>query len=139
MGFDWRYRARINIGYGDGAVPNEGFFRRGRSVWQGDPVHANPRFFKVRWHILTAATASRLDMDRGALTRLMRSAEQTLAFAEAMEIAQDLQSRRITMMMVSRALKRIAPDTPWDAARVTPARQAIAYDEDPDPEFFGHR
>ena len=139
MGFDWRYRARINIGYGGGAVPDERFFRWGCSVWQGDSVHANPRFFKVRWHIFTAATACRLGMDRRALTRLILSAERTLAFAEAMEIAQDLQSRRITMMMVSRALKRIAPDTPWDPARVRPEHQAIPYDEDTDPEFFGHR
>ncbi|GGB74943.1 hypothetical protein [Henriciella pelagia] len=138
MAFNWRYRAGIRVSFGDGAMPTARWFRRGRSVWQGDGVHSNPRFFKVDWRIWTPSSAIEEGL-YGIGRRRAIWGSPAFCIAEAMELLQDLQSSGTLFMVITRARKRISPDAPWDAARVPEDRKAIPYDEDTDPEFFGHR
>lgn len=139
MGFDWRWHARVDIPWGDGQWPDAQFFETGESIWQGDAIHDNPRFFKYRWRIWKAETAfARPGFLESELPQ-GRFSTHVFSFADAMRRVSELYRTKTPMIVHSEPRKRIALETPWDASRVPPALQAPAYDDDPDLPFHGHK
>ena len=139
MGFDWP--SHIGLGEfwtGDGQFADAEFFTRNVTVWQGDGIHDNPRYYKYDWQIWTRDTPITASQ-RGSQALIQRELSPKLCFAAAMERIRALHAAGEFMLIRSIGRKRIGPDTPWNAARVERLRQACAYDDDTDPEFHGHR
>lgn len=139
MSFEWRRITQVNIPYGDGAKPTKRWFARGRSVWQGDWMHNNPRFFKYVWRIWTPEDA----WEDGAVSPRQRlqviRGWPALSTHAAMGRIKQLHEGGVQLYILSWGLKRMAEDTPWDAARVPLDRHGPDYDTDTDIPFHGHR
>ena len=138
MAFNWRRVTGIHIDSGDGSVPDHNFFRFNRSKWQGDGIHDNPRFFKVFWKIWTTC-----DLPKNAVSetfhqvRIRMAKTPVLSFHDAMQKAQEHYDNKVDFLIGSYSVKRLGKDTPWDEERIE--CPAISYDDDTDPEFYGHK
>ena len=139
MAFDWRIALGVRVSYGDGQIPDANYFRPNTCVWQGAPIHDNPRFFKYDWRIWTAETAIIREGESLKGIRAQRDAAPKYHFADAMQRVGALYRSSTPFIIASYARKRIAPETPWNAARIDLAQQACPYDADTDPEFHEHR
>ena len=138
MRFDWRAVPGVHIDSGDGARADYRFFRYQESLWQGSSVHENPRYFKVRWKIWTAADLPENAEQEDQFDVLFRMAETPyMCFSDAMARAKQLYTAGEPFLIHSYAFKRRGDDTPWDEKRLEDA--ACPYDEDTDPEFHGYR
>tara|TARA_R110002051_G_scaffold287855_1_gene350633 strand:+ start:469 stop:888 length:420 start_codon:yes stop_codon:yes gene_type:complete len=139
MGFHWPSHVGLDEFWtGDGQFADAFFFAQKVTLWQGDGIHENPRFYKYDWQIWTRDTPITASQ-RGSQALIQRELSPKLCFAAAMERIRTLHAAGEFMLIRSIGRKRIGPDAPWNASRVEPMRQACAYDDDSDPDFHGHR